>query len=157
MSQLTLRHTISRIGPLQIAILVLAIITALVHLDRGITTSAMMAHPFPHAGGRPGGPPPGAPSGLIPSILMIIPLPILFYLNFVGFIVLAAALYLPPLLRYQRIIRWALIVFTIVTVIAWFLVTGGRPNVLAYIDKPIEIALVVLLLIEARQANLNKG
>jgi hypothetical protein len=157
MSQLTLRHTISRIGPLQIAILALAIITALVHLDRGITTSAMMAHPFPHAGGRPAGPPPGAQAGLIPSILMVIPLPILFYLNFVGYIVLAAALYLPPLLRYQRIIRWVLIVFAIVTIIAWFLVTGGRPNVLAYIDKPIEIALVALLLIEARQANLNKG
>jgi hypothetical protein len=157
MSQLTLRHTISRIGPLQIAILALAIITALVHLDRGITTSAMMTHSFPHAGGRPGGPPPGAPSGSMPSILMVIPLPILFYLNFVAYIVLAAALYLPPLLRYQRIIRWALIVLAIVTIIAWFLVTGGRPNVLAYIDKPIEIALVVLLLIEARQANLNKG
>ena len=157
MSQVSLRHTISRIGPLQIAILVLAVITALVHLNRGITTSAMMAHPFPHPGGRPGGPPPGAPGGLLPSLMMVIPLPILFYLNFVSYIVLAAALYLPPLLRFQRIIRWLLIILAIVTIITWAAITGARPNVLAFIDKPVEIALVVLLFIEDRQASVNKG
>jgi hypothetical protein len=156
MSQMTLRRAISYIGPLQIAILVLAVATALVHLDRGITTSAMMAHPLPHTGVRPAGPPPGS-GGLMFSIMRIIPLSTLFYLNFVGYIVLAAALYLPPLLRYQRIIRWLLIIFAIVTIIAWFAFTGGRPNVLALIDKPIEVALVVLLFIEDRQAHLNKG
>src|ERR1051326_8694580 len=100
MSQISLRHTISRIGPLQIAILVLAVATALVHLDRGIMTSAMMAHPFPHTGLRPAGPPPGS-GGVMFSIMRIIPLSTLFYLNFAAYIILAAALYLPPLLRYQ--------------------------------------------------------
>jgi hypothetical protein len=156
MSQITLRRTISHIGPLQIAILVLAVATALVHLDRGITTNAMMAHPFPHAGVRPAGPPPGS-GGLMFSIMRVIPLPILFYLNFAAYIILAGALYLPPLLRYQRIIRWLLIILVIVTIIAWFMITGGRPNLLAFIDKPVEVALLILLFIEDRQASLNKG
>jgi hypothetical protein len=84
----------------------------------------------------------------------------LFYLNFVGYIVLTAAHYLPfPLLRrYQRITRWVLGAYTAVTIIAWFLVTGGSPNVLAYIDKPVELALIILLIIEDRQqARLQRG
>src|SRR5262249_23192259 len=101
MSQAIWHRTISRIGPLQIAILILAVVTALVHLDRGIMMSSFA------------GPPPGPPSGHFagphggdPSILMLLPLPlpVLFYLNFLGYIVLATALYLPLLPRYQRVI-----------------------------------------------------
>ncbi len=163
MSQVTWRRTISHIGPLQIAIIILAIITALVHLDRGIMTSALAgAHPAVPPGGpggHAGGPPAGRPGGGGPSILSFIPIPlsVLFFLNFIGYIVLVTALYLPVLRRYQRIVRWLLIVFAVVTIIAWFLVTGGSPNLLAYIDKPIEVALIVLLLIEDRQARLGRG
>ncbi len=161
MSQVTWRRTISHIGPLQIAIIILAVITALVHLDRSITTMGALtgAHPAVPPGGHPGGPPAGRPGGGGPSILSFIPipLPILFLLNFIGYIVLVTALYLPVLRRYQRIVRWLLIVFAAVTIIAWFLVTGGSPNLLAYIDKPIEVALIVLLLIEDRQARLGRG
>ncbi len=90
-------------------------------------------------------------------MLLPVPLPVLFYLNFLGYIVLVTALYLPALLRYQRIIRWTLIVYTAVTIIAWFLITNASPNLLAYIDKPIELALIILLLIEDRQASRSRG
>src|SRR5690349_17547760 len=145
MSQVTWRRTISRIGLLQIAILILAVVTALVHLNRGITTSSFAGPPPGPPSGHSAGPPPGGPSILM---LLPLPLPVLFYLNFLGYIVLAAALYLPPLRRYQRVIRWTLIVYTAITILAWFLITGAHPNLLAYIDKPVEVALIILLLIE---------
>ena len=85
-------------------------------------------------------------------MLLPLPLPVLFFLNFFGYITLAVALYLPLLRRYQRVIRWTLIVYTAITILAWFLITGARPNLLAYIDKPVEVALIILLLIEDQQA-----
>ena len=105
----------------------------------------------------------------VPSIMMMLPLPlqVLFYLNFIGYIVLAVAYYLPsllqfqPLLRYQRAIRWLLIAYAAVTIVLWFLITGGGYNIIAYIDKPIEVALIILLLIDdrqtSRQARLQRG
>ena len=90
-------------------------------------------------------------------MLLPLPLPVLFYLNFLGYIVLVTALYLPPLRRYQRVIRWILIAYTAITIIAWFLITNTAPNLLAYIDKPIEVALIILLLIEDRRARLSQG
>jgi hypothetical protein len=162
MSQITLRRTISHIGPLQIAIIVLAVITALVHLDRSLTTGLLSGGhaggPLPgsHAGGPPRG---GGPRGG-PSLLSALPIPlsVLFLLNFAAYIVLVVALYLPALRRFQRITRWLLILLAVVTIIAWFLITGGSANILAYIDKPVEIALIVLLIIEDRQAaRLGRG
>ncbi len=157
MSQATLRRTISHIGPLQIAIIILAVVTALVHLDRSITMM-LFAGPFAGPpGGNGGGHLPPHPGG--PSILMLlpVPLPVLFFLNFVGYIVLVTALYLPLFRRFQRVIRWILIAYVAITIIAWYLVTMARPNLLAYIDKPIEVALIILLLIEDRQARLQGG
>lgn len=164
MSQATLRRTISRIGPLQIAIIVLAVVTALVHLDRGLSMTLLA----PHFAGHPAGPPPGGghfagrrgggrPGGPGLLALLPVPLPVLFFCNFVGYIVLVTALYLPALRQYQRAIRWVLIIYAALTIVAWALITGAQPNVLAYIDKPIEIALIVLLLIEDRQARLQKA
>ena len=157
MSQATLRRTISRIGPLQIAIIVLAVVTALVHLDRSIVTGLFAGHFAGPPGGNGGGHLPPHPGG--PSILMLlpVPLPVLFFLNFVGYIVLVTALYLPALRSYQRVIRWILIAYVAITIIAWYLVTMARPNLLAYIDKPIEVALIILLLIEDRQVRLQRG
>jgi hypothetical protein len=164
MSQISLRRTISHIGPLQIAIIILAVVTALVHLDRGIMTSAMSAaRPVMPPGAHPGGSLAGhRPAGGFggPSILRYIPIPLstLFFLNFTAYIILIVALYLPALRRFQRITRWLLILLAVVTIIAWFVITGGSPNILAYIDKPIEIALIVLLIIEDRQAaRLGRG
>ena len=156
MSQAALRRTISHIGPLQIAIIVLAVVTGLIHLSLGIMTSFFAPHPPVNlhppvhlAGGQPG------PSPLRQLVFMA--LPQLFYLNFVGYVVLAIALYLPSLRRYQRVIRWILIVYVAITIVVWALINGAHPLPLAYIDKPIEVALIVLLLIEDRRVRLNKG
>jgi hypothetical protein len=73
----------------------------------------------------------------------------MFYLNGIGYLVLVAALYLPQFQRQRGWIRWALIAYTAVTIIAWIAV--GARNTVAYIDKLIEVVLVVLLFIEARQ------
>ncbi len=154
MSQVTLRRTISHLGPLQIAIILLAVVTGLVHLYRGLMMSFLAGAPPRHFAG----PPPGhfaAPSPLM--MLVFTALPVLFYLNFLGYIVLATALYLPPLRRYQRVIRWILIAYTALTILAWFLITNAQPNTLAYFDKPIEVALIILLLIEDRQTRLSRG
>ena len=165
MSEVTLPQKVSRISPLQIAIAILAVVTGLIHLNRALGMGSMMGRPMGGAGAvrpnhLPGGPPPGGHMGG-PSIMMLLPLPLpaLFLLNFIGYIVLTAALYLPavlqfqPLLRYQRVIRWLLIVYTAVTVLLWFLITGGGGGLYAYIDKPIEVALIILLLIDDRQAS----
>jgi len=40
------------------------------------------------------------------------------------------------------------VVYTAITIILWFLINGSHPNQLAYIDKPAEVALIILLLIE---------
>jgi peptidoglycan/LPS O-acetylase OafA/YrhL len=164
MSQITLRRTIFRLGPLQIAIILLAVVAALIHLDRAIMTSL----PAGHFAGAPGGHPPGSrypghftghfqgpPPG--PSILTVIPLQVLFYLNFVGFITLTVALYLPLLRRFQRIIRWTLIGYTLLTILAWVWIAHAQFNMLSYISEPVEVALIILLLIEDQRARLAKG
>jgi Na+/alanine symporter len=67
----------------------------------------------------------------------------MFYLNGIGYIVLALALFLPQLKNYRSLIRWVLIAFTLATIIGW--VAVGERNTIAYIDKIIEVALLVLL------------
>jgi hypothetical protein len=73
---------------------------------------------------------------------------IMFYLNGLGYIGLTAALYLPQFAAYRRIIRWALIGFTAVTIVGWAIV--GERSLIAYIDKFIEAALIGLLAAEMR-------
>jgi uncharacterized membrane protein len=67
----------------------------------------------------------------------------MFYLNGIGYIVLALALFLPQFKNYRSLIRWVLIAFTLVTIIGW--VAIGERSTIAYIDKIIEVALLVLL------------
>ena len=131
--QITPRRTVSRIGRLQIAIIVLAVITAVLHLFLGISLIA--------AGGL-------APTG--PWLLQV--LPTLFILNFLGYIILIGALYSPQLKLYQHIICWVLILFTAVTIIAYFVIDGLTPNPIGYVDKLIEVAIIILLLVENRKA-----
>lgn len=126
MSQITQSRTRTAIGPLQIGIMILAAITACVHLYRGYLMSRFG--------------------------IMNLPFPLLFFLNGIGYLALLAALYLPQFQRFQRPIRWTLMGYTALTIILWFAITAGRPNLLAYIDKPIEILLIVLLFIDDRQA-----
>lgn len=72
----------------------------------------------------------------------------LFLLNAAGYLALAAALYLPPLRPYQQWVRWTLIAFTAVTVLAWVFI--GERSAIGYIDKLIEVALIVLLWLDRR-------
>jgi hypothetical protein len=109
----------ARIGGLQIAIILLTLATAAIHLWLGVIIQQMMPGSFP-----------------------------MFILNGIGYIVLVTALYLPQLRRYHAWIRWALIAYTAITVIAW--VVMGERNLIAYVDKIVEIALIVLLFIEGR-------
>ncbi|MFQ3632963.1 hypothetical protein [Roseiflexus sp.] len=73
---------------------------------------------------------------------------IMFYLNGLGYIGLAAALFLPPFAAYRRVIRWTLIGFTAVTIAGWVIV--GERSLVAYIDKLIEAALIGLLAVDMR-------
>jgi hypothetical protein len=115
-----------RVGPLQVAIIVLALATAAVHFYLAFVLM------------------PAATGSIDP----------LFLLNGLGYLVLVAALYLPLafLARWRSLIRWLLVGFTAVTVLAWFLLTlGAERTTLGYVDKLIEIALIVLLVMDSRQ------
>jgi hypothetical protein len=155
MTQATAQRLRGGIGALQIAIIVLAIITALIHLQRGIGMS--FGGPPGGQGGPPpggqGGPPPGGGSGFNIMQLLPIPLPMLFLLNGIGYLVLIGALYLPALRQYQPIVRWLLILFAAITIIMYFAIVGLRPNPIGLLTKVVEVALIVLLLIDGRRAS----
>ena len=144
MNQEYSRRLFGVIGILQIAIIALVLITASIHLQRGISMSVggfggrpPGVPPGGFRGGFPGRPPggsgrgfPGRPPGRFGggapgggSILQWIPLPLstLFILNGIGYLVLVIALYLPLLYRFQRLIRWLLIIFAAVTFVLYFL------------------------------------
>jgi hypothetical protein len=71
----------------------------------------------------------------------------LFLMNAVGYATLAAAMVVPgPLGHLRPLVRLALLGFTVVTIAAW--VAFGARFELAYIDKGIEVVLVVLIALE---------
>ena len=74
-----------------------------------------------------------------------------FLLNAIGYIVLLAAIYtpLPMLARYRSRVTWVLIGYTTLTIALW-LFFGAR-SVTAYIDKAIEVGLILLLWAETRR------
>jgi hypothetical protein len=78
----------------------------------------------------------------------------LFVLNGLGYLTLLAALYLPvpQLVPYRNLIRWALVGFTLLTIVLWLFITGGASTAVGYLDKTIEVLLVFMLLAEARAA-----
>jgi hypothetical protein len=75
---------------------------------------------------------------------------ILFTLNALGYLGLLA-LWLAPfsfLVPYQHWIRWLFIGFTSLTIVLWVFL--GQPYTpIGYIDKLVEVALVVFLFLEA--------
>jgi hypothetical protein len=85
-------------------------------------------------------------------IFLAMPLTLVaFYLNGLGYAALAAALVLPSLARYQRLIRWVLLGYTAMTILLW--VAFGQPyTAIGYIDKAIELALLGLLWLDHRQS-----
>src|SRR5437773_1483427 len=118
MMKQTLSKGFPRIGFLQIAIILLAVITALIHLYLGVRGLMI---------GQGG------------------PFPLLFILNCVGYMVLVTALYLPTLQRIQRLIRWILIAYTALTVILWYLIASSHAGMYDYVDKLVEVVLIILL------------
>lgn len=72
----------------------------------------------------------------------------LFTLNGIGYLVLLIALFLPQLSAYRGLIRWALILFTATTILAWIVITRGDSNILGYVDKLLEVVLIVLLFVD---------
>jgi hypothetical protein len=156
MTQVQAQRLHKTIGALQIAIIILVVITALIHLQFGI---GMSLRGF--GGGRPPGPPPGAAAGRFPeggppggfNILRVLPVPlsVLFIINGITYLVLGTALYLPALAQYRPIIRWLLILFAALTIVMYFLVNGFRFNPLGIFDKILEVSLIVLLLIDGRR------
>jgi hypothetical protein len=80
-------------------------------------------------------------------------LAVLFLCNFVGYVVLNAALYLPVLRRFQRVTRALLICYTALTFMAYFAIDQGQAlNLFGLSDKAIEAALLALLVIDGRRA-----
>jgi len=193
MDETPLKPKQRRFGFLSIAIIVLVVATAVIHLYLGVSMGSMggpgggppqvqmqpsgtppagsqpqagvQPSGTPQAGSQPqGGPSSGGPGGAPGShggggLMSLIPVPLstLFYLNFAGYIVLVVALYLPQLRRFQPIVRWVLIGYTALTVILWYLMTGGRLGFDDVSDKLIEVALIVLLVIEGWRNRLIKA
>lgn len=118
------------IGFLPILIILLAVITAVIHLILSIRG---------FVSGRGG------------------PFPLLFLLNCIGYLVLVTALYLPLLRSIQRFTRWVLIAYTAITIILWYVLARNHAGLLASIDKPAEGALLILLLVEGFWLHLHKG
>ena len=75
---------------------------------------------------------------------------VLFILNGLGYLALLEALYLPipQLTGYRLQVRWALLGFTVLTVVLWVIMGSRTP--IAYIDKLIEVVLIVLLWLDSR-------
>ena len=72
---------------------------------------------------------------------------LMFTLNALGYLGLAAAMVLPgPFARIRWLTRLALVAFTLATISGWVFIGARFP--LAYLDKAIEVLLVVFLALE---------
>ena len=111
----------AQLGIVQYVIILLVLITALIHINQ--------AFRFPDG--------PDA----------------IFLLNGVGYVGLVALLYAPLSVfdRYRPLARWALMGYTALTIVLWLMIGAGSPltdtppSPIAYIDKAVELALLVLL------------
>jgi hypothetical protein len=76
----------------------------------------------------------------------------LFILNGLGYLALLAAYFLPIDIakRYHKLVRWAFIAFTFVTIVAWVAIgdKSWPAGSLGYVTKLIEVVLIVLLLVD---------
>lgn len=122
-NQGTLEARGTRFGSLQIAIVLLTLATALIH-------------------------------AVVLNVLLGTISPI-FTLNGLGYLALLAALYLPiPWAKDNRnLVRWALIGYAAITILAWVAI-GDKSwpgDALGYLTKAIEVVLIALLWVEARR------
>jgi hypothetical protein len=86
----------------------------------------------------------------IVHLSLLFPDPV-FILNGLGYLTLLAALYLPipRLVPHRRLVRWTLIGYAMLTILAW--VAIGERTPLGYSTTAAEVALVLLLLVEGRR------
>jgi hypothetical protein len=86
----------------------------------------------------------------IVHLSLLFPDPV-FILNGIGYLTLLAALYLPVsrLVPHRRVVRWALLGYATLTILAW--VAIGERTLLGYSTTAGEVALIALLLIEGRR------
>ncbi len=77
-----------------------------------------------------------------------------FILSGLGYLTLLAALYLPvpQVSRYRDVVRWVLVGYAALTILLWILL--GDRTAIGYTAKAIEVALIALLLLEARSSRL---
>jgi hypothetical protein len=77
-----------------------------------------------------------------------------FIIGGLVYLALLAALYLPlaQLERYRNVVRWVLIGFTALSIFLWVLL--GDRTAIGYTAKAIEVALILLLLLDARGSRL---
>ncbi|HXM54859.1 MAG TPA: hypothetical protein VOB72_05675 [Candidatus Dormibacteraeota bacterium] len=138
MATLAMRRSGTRTFPLRMAICGLVAATALVHLFLAVTTSVMLA----------------TQPALVASMggaTALTVMAALFFCNFAGYVVLGTALYLPVLRRLRRVTRWALIGYTAVTILAYFVLAGAAHiDAFGLTDKACEVLLIALLAIEGR-------
>ena len=73
-----------------------------------------------------------------------------FILAGLGYLTLLASLYLPVpyVTRYRPVVPWIFIGYAALVILLWVLL--GARTAIGYTDKVIEIALILLLLIEVR-------
>jgi hypothetical protein len=78
-----------------------------------------------------------------------------FILNAIGYLTLLAALYLPVprLVPHRRVVRWVLIGYATLTILAWLAI--GERTPLGYSTTAGEVALIVLLVLEGRRVRLR--
>jgi hypothetical protein len=86
----------------------------------------------------------------IVHLSLLFPDPV-FILNGIGYLTLLAGLYLPVprLVPHRRVVRWALVGYATLTILAW--VAIGERTLLGYSTTAGEVALVILLLMENRR------
>jgi hypothetical protein len=113
----------SRFGAIQFGVILLAVATGLIHLYLFVK------------------------EGFLGSGSMLAIFQLLFVLNFLAYVILAAALYLPSLGRYQRLMR-VLLVSVAVAAFASYLYVGVF-DLLGNVTKAIEVLLFALLAVDA--------
>ena len=79
----------------------------------------------------------------------VLPMNILFVLNFVGYVLLAVAFWYAP--RYMGRRRWlvnaVLMIYTLLSIAGWVQIGSPNPQGLGYLSKALEVALLVALAI----------
>ncbi len=133
---------------------ILRIIIAVLALADGVIHLLLDFILFGGRGGPPSGPrpavPPGGPPPAARAFPVILPLNVLFLLNFIGAVVLVLLFWFGPRWLGRR--RWwvnvAMIVYAAATFGAWLMFGRPNPMGLGYLSKGIEIILIVALLVD---------